>query len=79
MCVRCLAPDFEGQYFDELNGVLCFNCLDDLGYDSDLIKSLSIRHDVAESVYRTDPAYREGKLSFAYERLRRDLVAKVHA
>ena len=31
MCVRCQTDDFEGGYVEGAGGVLCFNCLDDLG------------------------------------------------
>lgn len=34
MCVRCQTDDFEGGYVEGAGGVLCFNCLDDLGVEN---------------------------------------------
>lgn len=31
MCVRCQNPDYSGGYIEGAGGVLCFDCLDDLG------------------------------------------------
>lgn len=35
MCVRCQTDDFEGRYIRSLDGVLCFNCLDELGMEKE--------------------------------------------
>ena len=31
MCVRCQNPDYSGGFIESAGGVLCFDCLDDLG------------------------------------------------
>lgn len=77
MCVRCRQDDFEGQYFHELNGVLCFNCMDDLGYSSDLFKSFLFRDKIGEMIYKNHPIYEQGKFHGAFQALKVQLFSSL--
>ena len=65
MCVRCQTDDFEGRYIESLNGVLCFNCLDELGMEKELQPIICPECDKKSLDYplKLHISYRDGSMS----------------
>ena len=70
MCVRCQTDDFEGRYIKALYGVLCFNCLDELGMQKELqpIICFECGRNTVDFPVAIEITYRDGSVHSTYDK-----------